>query len=198
MRCTARRTDGEPCGNHAIKGGTVCRYHGGSAPQVQAAAKQRLAEAEARKAMERYTPDRKPMENPVEALLSLASEIEGWRDYLAARVSELEQADWRRDHRAGEQLNAMISLYERSLDRAAKVLVDLGKLGIQDRLARLHEAQALMVLTVIQGVLNDLDLSPEQRAKAATAVPARLRELEASETPRPVSRGVSVPVKRER
>ena len=37
-----KRTPGKPCPNPAIKGGTVCRMHGGSAPQVKASAKERL------------------------------------------------------------------------------------------------------------------------------------------------------------
>lgn len=42
-RCSARRKrTGEPCGAWAIKGGNVCRIHGGMAPQTQAKAKQRL------------------------------------------------------------------------------------------------------------------------------------------------------------
>ena len=41
--CTARRQDGKPCGSYAVRGGTVCRRHGGSAPQVRAAANRRLA-----------------------------------------------------------------------------------------------------------------------------------------------------------
>lgn len=35
---------GLPCGNAPIRGGTVCKYHGGAAPQVKKAAKERLAE----------------------------------------------------------------------------------------------------------------------------------------------------------
>jgi len=38
-RCSATRRDGEPCQAPAIEGGTVCRKHGGSAPQVAIAAK---------------------------------------------------------------------------------------------------------------------------------------------------------------
>lgn len=38
-RCTARRRDGQPCQAPAIAGGTVCRRHGGSAPQVAIAAR---------------------------------------------------------------------------------------------------------------------------------------------------------------
>lgn len=45
MKCTAHRTDGAPCQSWAIKGGTVCRSHGGSAPQVRRAATERLQEA---------------------------------------------------------------------------------------------------------------------------------------------------------
>lgn len=45
MKCTAHRTDGHPCQAKAIKGGTVCRVHGGSAPQVKAKAMQRLLQA---------------------------------------------------------------------------------------------------------------------------------------------------------
>ena len=44
-RCRARRTDGQPCGCWAIRGGFVCRVHGGAAPQVRAKAKVRLESA---------------------------------------------------------------------------------------------------------------------------------------------------------
>jgi hypothetical protein len=45
-RCTAttKRT-GERCKNSAILGGTVCRYHGGGAPQVKRKAEERLLDA---------------------------------------------------------------------------------------------------------------------------------------------------------
>lgn len=43
QRCSARsKQKGTQCGRTAIPGGTVCRYHGGAAPQVQAAAQERL------------------------------------------------------------------------------------------------------------------------------------------------------------
>lgn len=40
--CTATRRDGSQCTNFAINGATVCRMHGGSAPQVRRAAQVRI------------------------------------------------------------------------------------------------------------------------------------------------------------
>lgn len=41
-RCTATNRQGARCGKPPIKGGTVCRMHGGAAPQVQQKAMDRL------------------------------------------------------------------------------------------------------------------------------------------------------------
>lgn len=41
-RCRAVKKSGERCKRYAIRGGRVCPYHGGSAPQVRAKANRRL------------------------------------------------------------------------------------------------------------------------------------------------------------
>jgi hypothetical protein len=41
-KCTATNRQKKRCTQPAIKGGTVCRYHGGAAPQVKAKAMERL------------------------------------------------------------------------------------------------------------------------------------------------------------
>lgn len=44
-RCKAKsKSSGNQCRQSAIPGGTVCRYHGGAAPQVKRAAALRLAQ----------------------------------------------------------------------------------------------------------------------------------------------------------
>ena len=46
IQCTAKaKTTGERCKNSPIMGGTVCKFHGGGAPQVQAVAATRVLEA---------------------------------------------------------------------------------------------------------------------------------------------------------
>jgi hypothetical protein len=44
-RCKAHKKDGSQCLNAAIKGGTVCRYHGGASKFVRQAARARLDNA---------------------------------------------------------------------------------------------------------------------------------------------------------
>lgn len=51
LRCTARRTNGETCGNWAMHGGRVCHAHGGKAPAVRLAAAARLAEVRLNRAI---------------------------------------------------------------------------------------------------------------------------------------------------
>lgn len=49
-RCTARRTNGEPCRAYALLGAEVCWTHGGAARQVRQAAQRRVAEADVQRA----------------------------------------------------------------------------------------------------------------------------------------------------
>src|SRR5690625_7033292 len=84
MKCSAKNRAGKPCGNWAIKGGTVCRSHGGAAPRVKAAAARRRAQAEAAKALALFGAP-KDVE-PSQALLDLvhwtAGEVEYWREQV--------------------------------------------------------------------------------------------------------------------
>lgn len=44
-RCTATNNRGQPCRAYPVHGATVCRAHGGAAPQVRAKAEQRILAA---------------------------------------------------------------------------------------------------------------------------------------------------------
>lgn len=73
-RCTARRQrDGKPCGRFAIRGGSVCRIHGGASPQVIAKAKERMGFAKAimlERAVRGIAPD--PSVSPADKRLAKA------------------------------------------------------------------------------------------------------------------------------
>lgn len=86
QRCSATRRDGRPCRAWAIRGGRVCRMHGGGAPQVRAAAERRTVEAKA----ERYLARRLGGElhvHPLEAAEGLlardVADVEALRELVA-------------------------------------------------------------------------------------------------------------------
>lgn len=90
-QCTAiSKGSGKRCRRAAIHGATVCRMHGGAAPQVKAAAARRVAEAEAQQAAAQtyirltgQQPD-----NPLEALKQLAGRFHAIEQDLFARIAE--------------------------------------------------------------------------------------------------------------
>lgn len=177
-RCTGRSSrTGEPCKNWPMKGSKVCHAHGGRAKQVKAAAKRRILEQETRRAAAAWIAGTEPIDSPLEALLEVAREITGFKDYLAGRVEELRES-WRYRSDGGEQLRAEVALYERALDRTAKVLVDINRLGLDERRQALAEQQGALIASAMLRVLDALDLTPDQQARAVDVMPRELRALE--------------------
>lgn len=142
-RCSARRSNGQPCKNRPLIGATVCRVHGGSAPQVKAAAARRLAESKARRALDDVGV--REVDNPLHELRALTGEVVAWKDALANHVAALEDRYRYSDAKGAEQLRAEVALYERAMDRAAKLLETWARLGLDAMLAeadlRVRDAQ---------------------------------------------------------
>lgn len=135
-RCVAKtKASGgkERCPNPRVGGATVCRMHGGGAPQVKAAAQRRMAESKIRQALDEV--GIREVDNPLEELRSLTGEVVAWKDALARHVAHLEDQYRYKDRKGGEQLRAEVALYERALDRAAKLLETWARLGIDAMLA---------------------------------------------------------------
>lgn len=90
-KCSAKsKQTGERCKQYAVKGGTVCRFHGGKAPQVKKAAEVRAAkisaEAQAQRMLTRAGVDADPIEHLLESLHRAAALVEVW----GAMVAELD------------------------------------------------------------------------------------------------------------
>jgi hypothetical protein len=153
-RCTARSSQtGERCKKAAVLGGTVCENHGGAAPQVRAAAERRLAERAALRRLDQVGV--RPIQNPLTALAELAEEAVALKSVLAQRVAAL--SEFRYEGRSGtEQLRAEVALYERAMDRAARLLRDWVQLGFDERLVRLSEEQGRQLAGVIDQVVSAL------------------------------------------
>ena len=153
-RCSAHNRQGQPCGRQAMAGASVCDFHGGKSPGARQKAAQRLAEGQARQVLNRE--GIVALEDPLRALQELAGEALRLRGYFADRLAALEQL--RYEGRAGEQLRAEVSLYERALDRAQRFALDLARLDLDGRLVKISEQQAAVIAQVLQRALERLGL----------------------------------------
>lgn len=163
-RCSATaKLSGEQCRNAPILGGTVCSYHGGSAPQVRAAANRNLAETAAMRILrEQGTPppdDRHPVEHLLAALTESAMVAEYLGKLAAAETPD--QGVWR--------------AWERERDRRASLAKASLDAGVDERRVRLAEANAVQLAGAIRSILADLGVVQDRRVVAV--VQRRLREL---------------------
>lgn len=170
-RCTASKRNGERCGMPRVTGATVCRMHGGSAPQVKRAGARRLAESKVRQALDEV--GIREVDNPLAELRALTGEVLAWKDALANHVAALEDRYRHTDDKGGEQLRAEVALYERALDRAGKLLETWARLGID---AMLADMQVRVTAMQVDALAAGLDA---YRAAAAVAPDAHARGLEA-------------------
>lgn len=190
-KCSAKRSNGEPCTKWPVTGQRVCNTHGGSSPQAKAAAERRLQTAQAETAVATFGLPREV--DPRDALLEEVYRSAGAVDWLQRQVRALEAEDvvWGKSEEVNKQsgefagvdttYRAAIHVWVDLLNRERKHLVDVCKTaiaaGLEERRVRLAEQQGAMLAGVIKNILGDLDLSAEQQARVGEIVPRHLRAV---------------------
>lgn len=166
VKCGANKRGGGKC-TMAAGWGTnhygigKCKLHGGSTPnQVKAAA------------TEEY---RRLLGNPIEihpldALLRCIHIRYGEVEWLTIRIAELDESDWIHDSIMGKQLHLWVKERHAAMQDLARYSQMAISLGIAERAVKLAETYGEMLARLIQGILGDLDLNDEQRAKAPQIV----------------------------
>ncbi|MER7927035.1 HGGxSTG domain-containing protein [Streptomyces sp. NPDC096057] len=175
IRCTARRSNGEPCGNRPMRGQTVCRKHGGASPQAKSAAERRQLEAGARALLADLDVD--PVGDPLAALLRLGGQAIAWQEAAAKLVNELADIRYRAAN-GTEQLRAEVALFERATDRACQVLATIAKLRIDERLTAVSERQAEAVIGAVEAALAAVGVTGERAVDARRAAARHLRLID--------------------
>lgn len=196
-QCTATaKSTGERCTRPVVPGATVCRFHGGAAKQVQAAAARRLERAEVDRQVAKLVGTR--VVDPASALLELvhgtAAEVDYWRAEVAAlgedevvglgvTKTEVGQEKGQPTDVETREVAPHIAyrMFIEAQDRLAKYAALALKAGVEERRVRLAESQGALVAEAISRVLDRLDLSPSQRSLVGEVVPAELRALAARE-----------------
>lgn len=171
--CKGRRRDGQPCGNPAGKGtdhvgSGNCKYHCGSTPNGRKAA---LAE-QAERLLYRY--DAAPAANPLEALQALAGRVLAMEQAIGDAVNNLGSIRYGTDE-GGEQLRAEVSVLERAMDRAGRLLTDIARLNIDERLAKIEEAKAKVIVEAVEVALAAAGIRGQAAVEPKRAAARHLR-----------------------
>jgi hypothetical protein len=172
--CGANRRNGEGTCRRAAGAGTEhrgygrCSWHGGCAPSGRAAAVTEQAE----RLLYRY--DAAPCGDPLEALQRLAGRALALEDTIGAIVNDMNAIRYEAEG-GGEQLRSEVAVLERAMDRCGHLLVDIAKLNIDERLAKVTERQAELVSAALTAALTEMGLPPEQQRDARSIVARHLR-----------------------
>jgi hypothetical protein len=165
-----------------MNGQQVCGSHGGRTGQAKAAAARRVTAAKTVAVFERYSPNghQVPADVP-HALAAIIAEIRAFASFMGDRLAEFTAAEWHYSHPDRDKIRAEIVLYERALDRAGRILVDVGRLGIEAKIAgqleRLERSRAERIVEGFEIALDTLQLDEEQREKVPGVLSALLLYL---------------------
>jgi hypothetical protein len=142
-RATSNRT-GEQCARARVPGSTVCSTHGGSTPQVRAAAERRVQEQQAVEVARRRVSadDLARFSDPISALEFCVGYSHALAVRLAGLVDELPDDRLRYTAKNGEHLRGEVVAAQKALDQLRAVSVDALKLGIDARRPRMQQETA--------------------------------------------------------
>ena len=176
-RCIGTSRSGARCKRWPAPGASVCRMHGGAAPQVRAKAEERVKDQKARVLLASLgVPVRT---DPITALQVCLDEAFGNLDVLRAVIRERTAAA-----DPDESLDGLIRLYMDERDRLHRVAKDSVALGIELRRSELGRDEMTAVVAVWKDVLADpsIGLTAAQGEAISRGVGASLRELNHVET----------------
>lgn len=161
--CGAEKPNGDPClwtaGHGTDHPGTgKCYKHGGRNQSVGAAAQQ----AESMATSIPVTPG--------QAILGVLHLAAGQLAYCTAMVGGLTEAQMFEMTDAGAVPNRWVRLQLQIEDRLVKYARAAADVGINERQMQLAEQQTRMVGTMMEAVMDKLDLSPSQRKEVGPAI----------------------------
>jgi hypothetical protein len=150
-RCTGHNNRGEPCRRWPTQGVEVCDSHGAQLPSVKAAAARNVAEREARRAVSLLDPE--PVVDVLAAMARLAGRVVAWEQLCAERVERLQEIRYTAEGVGTEQLRAEVAVFSSALAECRQTLAVIARLDIDNRLAKISEQQAHVMMRVVEVAL---------------------------------------------
>lgn len=158
------------------KGYGNCSWHGGCSPSGTVSAISERIEAEAGRLL--YKRDAGPVTDPLEALQRLAGRALALEETIGRLVNDLSSIRYESGgESSSEQLRAEVAVLERAMDRCGKLLVDIAKLNIEERMAKVTELQAALAEKALLATLAEMGFTPERQRDAQARLGRHLRAV---------------------
>jgi len=123
--------------------------------------------------------------NPVEAIIWCIRISAGEVQWLSEQIAKLDKEDWIENTVIGKQMNLFVRERKEAQYRLFKFSRDAISLGLAERAIKLAEMYGEVLARFMKGVLDDLNLTTEQKKQAPYIVRKHLILLESQ---RPVSK----------
>ena len=181
------------CENTPMPGQRVCRWHGGKAPNAIKMGEERLQLRAAVAALRKLGETVEPWErkDPRDALLDVVHQSYTMKSALEALIRDMGESDVGGigkmitlqtpdgpitvPHHGGAMATTRIKLYGEALDRCAKVSKMAMDVGIEERMVRLAERQAVEIAEVIRASVKDLPQDIQLKVLTAAASELKFR-----------------------
>jgi hypothetical protein len=190
------------CENPPMPGQRVCRWHGGKAPNALRVAEERQQLKAAVKALRKLGEHVEPWDrvDPRDALLDVVHQAYTMKSALESLIIDLKEDAIEHmgasvtvqtpdgpitiPHNGGVVAMTRIRLYNEALDRVAKVSKMAMDVGIEERMVRLAERQAVEIADVIKAAVKSLP--PEVQMKVLATAAQELKFRSAKQLPEPI------------
>lgn len=139
-------------------------------------------EAAIQKAAE--VPDKDYQTTALEKMVEALDRILEWEEESRRMLDLIPRDNWRFTDRSGsEQMRAEVGIYERAMDRTAKILSSMSKAALNEKMVTLGKAQVELMVRILMSLITELRLSNEQTDKARYLL-LEMLERQANLTPR--------------
>lgn len=171
VKCSATKSNGEPCQKWAIKGGTVCPSHGASLPVVKKKAAERWERAQVMAEVERMVDkglldERGRGVHPIEHLLDELYTSAQVVYVLGQMVGDLDKLDQYGGEGSGRQPHVLYGMWAEERKHHAKLAEMCLRAGVAERQIQIAERQAELMAGAIRNILLELGVADHPQAPA--------------------------------
>jgi hypothetical protein len=116
--------------------------------------------------------------NPMEAIIWMIKIAAGEVQWLSDKIAEVSRQDWIEETVVGRQVHLWVRERQNAMDRLARYAKWAIDAGIAERQVRVMEVYGESIARMLRGILNELELTAEQRDRAPDIVRRHLIAIE--------------------